>query len=98
MITFALNLPKITESQQLQLEEALLKVPKVDALVVEDGKFSITAGDDEQALRDAVAALYGWASSFAGLLMHMQVQCPNQKSMLLGSHSPNDVIYFLASC
>ena len=98
MITFALDLPKLTESQRLQLEEALLKVPKVDALTNSDGKIIVTVGDGEQALRDAVAAIYGWASSFAGLLLQMKVNCQSQKSMLLGAHSPNDVIYFLTSC
>ena len=100
MITFTLDLPRLSDSQQLQLEEALLKVPKVDALALNDdsGDFVITLAKDNAGLRDAVAALYGWASSYPGLLAQMRVRCPQDKEMELGKHSPNDIIYFLAAC
>lgn len=99
MITFTLDLPKLSESQQIQLEEALLKVPRVDALALDDGsgRFSITTAEDNRVLRDTVAALYGWASGHPGMVMQMKVVCP-EKEVTLGKHSPNDVIYFLSTC
>jgi hypothetical protein len=100
MITFALALPPLSDKQQLQLEETLLKVPHVDAFALNrgTGKFEITVENMNEVLRDAVAAIYGWASEHPGLLMHMKVVCTNGAEMLLGTHSPNDIIHFLATC
>ncbi len=100
MITFTLDLPELSASQQIQLEEALLKVPRVDAFALNDGSgnVSITAVEDNRVLRDAVAALYGWASDHPGMIMQMKVVCPDDRAMTLGKHSPNDVIQLLASC
>ncbi len=100
MIAFTLNLPNLTEEQQMGLEEALLKVPRVDAFALEDasGAFSVTAEADNKVLRDLVAALYAWASDYPGLLMTLKATCINGSEMLLGKHSPNDVIHFLSTC
>jgi len=99
MITFTLELPKLTDEQQIQLEEVLLKVPRVDAFALDDGSghFSITTEEENSVLRDAVAALYGWASEYAGMVMQMTVVCGEKRAML-GKHSPNDIIHFLTTC
>ena len=100
MITFTLSLPPLSDEQKISLEEALLKVPRVDAFALGDGSgdFSLTTEESNSVLRDTVAALYGWASDFPGLVMQMKVVCSEEKAMVLGKHSPNDVIHFLASC
>lgn len=100
MISFILDLPKLSEAQQLHLEESLLKVPKVDAFALDDGSgnFSITTESSNRVLRDAVATLFSWASAYPGMTIKMKVVCSDEKSMILGKHSPNDIIYFLASC
>lgn len=98
MQTFTLHLPQLTQEQQFGLEEALLKVPQVDAMA-QDGEataFQVTAADGT--LRDAVAALYGWGSQYQGMLLRMTVSCDDRDPMLLGRHSPNDVIHYLATC
>jgi hypothetical protein len=100
MIAFTLNLPDLTEEQRLGLEEVLLKIPRVDAFALEDtsGDFSVTADADNKVLRDLVAALYGWASDYPGLLMALKATCSGGSEMLVGTHSPNDVIHFLSTC
>ena len=100
MIAFILELPQLSEEQQLQLEEVLLKIPKVDAFAMDDdtGNFSIAAEADNKVMRDLVAALYGWGSEYPGILMHMKAVCSEEKAFVLGKHSPNDIIHFLSSC
>ena len=98
MITFTLRLPRLSAEQQFQLEEALLKVPRVDAFSMDDatGYFEITTAKDT--LRDMAAALYSWASEYAGMLLQAEVVCDEREPMLLGRHSPNDLIHYLATC
>ena len=100
MIAFTLELPELTEEQQLQLEEVLLKIPHVDAFASDDGSgnFSVSADSDNKVLRDMVAALYGWASDHPGVLMQMKAVCSDHQAVVLGKHSPNDVIHFLTTC
>jgi len=98
MIAFSLQLPKLSETQRFRLEEALLKVPRVDAfgLDEETEHFAITAAEDT--LRDMVASLYSWASEYAGMLLQTAVTCGDRDAMILGKHSPNDIIHYLAAC
>ena len=98
MITFTLQLPPLTEEQQFQLEEALLKVPRVDAFGVEpeSGFFVVTTA--KETLHDMAATLYSWASNYTGMLLLTAVACNDRAPMILGKHSPNDVIHYLASC
>ncbi len=99
MITFMLDLPKLAEPLQLQLEEALLKVPGAEAFALDDrsGNFSVTADKNTDALREAVLAIYGWAAEHPSVLAQMKVVCGG-KERLLVKKSPNDIIYFLADC
>ncbi len=97
MITFVLELPKLAPEKQIQLEDVLLKIPRVDAFAQDDGDFSITAENTNIVLRDLVAAIYGWASDHPGMALQMKVVCPKGE-MVLGKHSPNDVIHFLSTC
>ena len=98
MITFTLHLPPLTEAQQLALEEALFKIPQVDAMGLNAAgeAFQVTASQD--VLRDMVATLYSWASQYPGMLLQSVAQCPQKASMVLGKHSPNDLIHYLATC
>lgn len=98
MISFTIQLPRLSETQRFQLEEALLKAPRVDAFSMDEdtGRFAITTAED--ALRDMVAALYGWASDYAGMLLQTAVACGDRETMVLGKHSPNDIIHYLAAC
>ena len=98
MITFTLTLPTLTDEQQLALEETLLRLPQVDAIALESGDFSITAAKENEVLRGLVAALYSWASNYAGMLRQMNIVCGDERSLTLIRHSPNDVIHFLALC
>ena len=98
MITFTLELPRLAPEKQIQLEDVLLKIPRVDALAQADDSFSITSENENTVLRDLAAALYGWASDYPGMALQMKAVCPEGKSMTLGKHSPNDLIHFLATC
>ena len=98
MITFQLELPELSPEKQFQLEEALLKIPHVDALVQDNGDFSITSTNENSVLRNLVAALYGWASDYSDIALQMKVVCSDAGAMVLGKRSPNDIIQFLASC
>lgn len=97
MITFTLSIPRLSSEQKLQLEEALLKVPQVDALALDDGtaSFEITASKD--ALRDMVLAVYGWGSEHPPVLRFIQTVC-GESALLLGEKSPNQIIHFLSLC
>jgi len=98
MIAFTIQLPNLSETQRFQLEEALLKVPRVDAFSMDQdtGFFSVTTAEDT--LRDMVATLYSWASNYAGMLLQTAVACNDRDAMVLGKHSPNDIIHYLAAC
>ncbi len=97
MLTFTLHIPKLTEEQQIQLEETLLKVPQVDAFVLtEAGDVEITSG--KETLRDMAAALYSWASNYTGMLLSASVSCQGKEPMVLGKHSPNEMIHYLVTC
>ncbi len=97
MLTFTLHIPKLTEEQQIQLEEALLKVPRVDALVLsEAGEVEVTS--EEATLRDMAAALYSWASKYTGMLFKTSVSCGEKEPMVLGKYSPNEIIHYLVAC
>jgi len=99
VITFTLDLPKLAEPLQLQLEEALLKAPGVEALALghQSGKFAITADSKTDALRAAVLAIYGWAADHPSVRGQVKVVCGGKERLLVKS-SPNDLIYFLANC
>ena len=101
MITFTLILPALTDKQQIMqimLEEMLLKLPQVDAMALDNGDFSITTARENKELRGLVAVLYSWASNDTGMLQGMNVVCEDGKTLPIIKHSPNDVIYFLATC
>lgn len=99
MIIFTLDLPKLAEPLQLQLEESLLNAPGVEAFVLDDqsGNFSVTAENKADALREAVLAIYGWAADHPSVQGQMKVVCDGKERLLVKS-SPNDLIYFLANC
>jgi hypothetical protein len=98
MISFTLRLPRLSADQQLQLEETLLRVPRVDAFALDEhtGFFEITTA--VETLSDMVASLYSWASDYAGMLLQASVRCADREPMILGKHSPNDIIHYLATC
>ncbi len=98
MITFTLHLPPLTEAQQFALEEALLKIPRVDALGLNAAGEALQVTASQDVLRDMVATLYSWASQYPGMLLRSVAQCPSKASMILGKHSPNDLIHYLATC
>ncbi len=98
MITFTLQLPPLSDDQQFQLEEALLKVPRVDAFGMDAGTGLFTVSAAKETLRDLVATLYGWASNYPGMLLQTAVACGEEDAMILGKHSPNDMIHYLAGC
>ena len=95
MRTFTLHLPPLTEDQQIQLEETLLKIPQADTLAQGDENLQVTAED--VTLRDLVAAIYAWGSQHAGMLLRVSVSREGHDPMVLGRHSPNEIMHYLTA-